>query len=366
MSYIPRPYRPLSRAKRYSIYAGAVCLLLALLSGGVLIQTETTLEKNIKEQFDERHPLKPEQKATELNDWSYEGYVATYGGGPQLIVNHSAEYPYKVLLKDVGQDKSVDSDPNNDIDVWGAKRLDGEWTKLVDDLQVDFDGDGEQDDATRGVFDAGTRVNGTYYFTGGAGEGPIDSQLYVGDSIHNLTLVGDLGLDQNSVELAYVDGTWHAFYETNATDTPCCSSSSIGHSTAPSPTGPWQDAGEVINTGYPDGYGVGDPEFLQVGDTYYLFYDHDIDHPQYFVEVQKTTDPTLQNWTNVGVITDDYAADADVRYDPKTRRLLMVNEYENGTIDKAIGWRLGPKVGEYTFNPEDQQKALTNTTTSSG
>lgn len=225
------------------------------------------------------------------------------------------------------------------------------WTKIADDVQDQF---GNQISTQGGTnFNWGRKVNGTYYLYQSRQD--TSMYLYTGTDLANLTNHGQV-LDESDGGGFYDDfgdndpntGLWHMYYEAGTVTGP--SGDALGHATSVDGFTWVKQPNLALDLG-PTGWKTGDPDLIKVNDTYHMFIDNTVQHPNYRIAWATSTD--LYNWTlQEHAITSFPGGDATVRYLPDTDEFFMYQEYrgttgpnENEAGRKGIGYATAPASG---------------------
>lgn len=123
--------------------------------------------------------------------------------------------------------------------------------------------------------------------------------------------------------------TWHLYYEAEG-EVPYDggpTSNALGHSTSTNGLDSWEDQGNVVDLSDFEEH-TGDPEVIQVGETYFMFIDWSVDHPDYRQAVM--TSPDLYDWELQGQVTFERGGDFTVRYIPDRGDFVALAEFGPG------------------------------------
>jgi hypothetical protein len=258
------------------------------------------------------------------DSWSYRGRLREFTGGQArgtndtvMFVDMDREYPYTLSTLDVG------TDPVGHY--WWRSRDFESWEQVCvyDDHPTDEWGAGTNYQFGRVAPDGSYRIYGSY--------NDDVTDLWTGPDICSLERVGEVHPNPDCGGFYEPDtGTWHLYYETEG-EIPYeggPTANALGHSTSPTGTGgDWEDHGKIVDLSDVPEH-TGDPEVIQVGDTYFMFIDWTANHPDYRQAVM--TSPDLHEWTLQGQVTFEMGGDFTVRYIPDRGEFVALAEFAPG------------------------------------
>jgi hypothetical protein len=270
----------------------------------------------------EQRDLRLRVQETPLWDsWTYQGLLRDFTDGQAagtndtvMFVDMDEEYPYKMSALDTG--------PN--IHYWWQSRDFENWEQICqyDDHPTDSWGGGTNFQFGRVDKDGQFRIYSSF--------NDDVTTLWKGEDVCSLERIGEVHPNPDSGGFYEPEtDTWHLYYEAEG-EVPYNggpTSNALGHSTSTSGTDGWEDQGNVVDLSEMDEH-TGDPEVIQVGDTYFMFIDFSINHPDYRQAVM--TSPDLYDWTFQGQVTHEKGGDFTVRYIPDRGDFVALAEFGPG------------------------------------
>lgn len=259
--------------------------------------------------------------ASRWTDWSEpEPLVGVYD--PVLFVEPGRASPYRLLVDD--GDGRMDLYESRDFETF---RL------VAEDLEGD---------EFASNFNWGRQVDGVYYLFRTVGE--ERTELWTGRSLTDLTNRGVV-LNESDTGGFYdpETETWHLYYEQKF-GAEGENGDALGHAVSTDALH-WDRRPLALDV-RGEGWQTGDPDVVQVDDTYYLFVDETTEHPRYHVQV--AVSENLSSFTPLGRVTDACGGDPVVRYLPDRGEFVMLTEYTGPDI-RGVGVRTsaGPGAGPY-------------------
>lgn len=258
------------------------------------------------------------------DSWSYRGLLREFTNGQAqgtndtvMFVDMDREYPYTLSALDVGASPTAH--------YWWRSEEFQEWetVHVYDDHPTDDWGAGTNYQFGRVAPDGSFRIYSSF--------NDDVTTLWEGPDVSSLERVGEVHPDPDCGGFYEPDtGTWHLYYETEG-EIPYeggPTANALGHSTSPTGLGgDWADQGKIIDLSDVDEH-TGDPEVIQVGETYFMFIDWTANHPDYRQAV--LTSPDLHDWTFHGQVTDEMGGDFTVRYIPDREEFVALAEFGPG------------------------------------
>lgn len=285
--------------------------------------------------------------------WSFQDQGLNVGGyDPVLFVEPQGPYHYMYVGDGGERDTLIPDNGVKGQDLYRSEDL-KTWTKVADDVK---DQHGNIISTTLGTnFNWGRKVGGTYYLYQSRSDTAM--HLYTGKDLSKLTYRGQV-LDESDAGGFYDEATqtWHMYYESGNISGP--SGDALGHATSKDGIH-WTKSNKfALNlgpSGANTGWKTGDPDIIKVNDTYHMFIDNTINHPDYRIAWATSTD--LTNWElKEHAITHWPGGDAVVRYLPETNEFMMYQEFRGkGGGRKGIGYAIAPANGFGTSQAEDPE-----------
>lgn len=280
-----------------------------------------------------------------IDFWSFSDQGLSVGAfDPVLFVDPDSQYQY-MYVGDGNEDGN-----GKGQDLYRSTDLRG-WTKIADNVK---DQNGTTISTEGGTnFNWGRKVNGTYYLYQSRQDTAM--HLYTGTDLANLTYRGQV-LDESDAGGFYDDttNTWHMYYESGNISGP--SGDALGHATSTDGINWTKQPNLALNfgpSGDNTGWKTGDPDIIKVNDTYHMFIDNTVNHPNYRIAWATSTD--LYTWElQEHAITHWPGGDAVVRYLPESDEFIMYQEYRGaGSGRKGIGYATAPAKGFVTSEAID-------------
>jgi hypothetical protein len=235
-----------------------------------------------------------------------------------MFVDMDDEYPYTMSALD------TDGDP---VHKWWRSKDFQEWEQICayDDHPTDEWGAGTNYQWGQVAPDGQFRIYSSF--------NDDVTTLWEGPDVCNLERIGEVHPNPDSGGFYEPDtDTWHLYYEAEG-EVPYDggpTSNALGHSTSTSGLDNWEDRGNIVDLSEFDEH-TGDPEVIQVGDTYFMFIDWSVDHPDYRQAVMTSSD--LYDWELHGQVTFEEGGDFTVRYIPDRSDFVALAEFgPNGGV----------------------------------
>ena len=253
------------------------------------------------------------------DSWSYRGRLREFTDGQAagtndtvMFVDMDDEYPYTMSALDVRNDPAHKWWRSKDFEEW-------EEICVYDDHPTDSWGGGTNYQFGRVAPDGTYRIYGSY--------NDDVTDLWTGPDVCSLERVGEVHPNPDCGGFYEPDtNTWHLYYEAEG-EIPYeggPTANALGHSTSISGTGDWENQGNIVDLSDFEEH-TGDPEVIQVGDTYFMFIDWTADHPDYRQAVMTSSD--LHEWELHGQVTFEMGGDFTVRYIPDRGDFLALAEF---------------------------------------
>jgi len=256
------------------------------------------------------------------DSWSYRGLLTEFTDGRAtgtndtvLFVDMEEEYPYTMSALDTRGDPAH---------LWWRSRDFEDWEEICvyDDHPTDDWGAGTNYQFGRVAPDGQFRIYSSF--------NDDVTTLWEGPDVCSLERVGEVHPNPDCGGFYEPDtDTWHLYYEAEG-EIPYeggPTSNALGHSTSTSGLDNWEDHGNIVDLSDVDEH-TGDPEVIQVGDTYFMFIDWAVDHPDYRQAVMTSSD--LYDWELHGQVTYEMGGDFTVRYVPDRGDFVALAEFGPG------------------------------------
>jgi len=254
------------------------------------------------------------------DSWSYRGRLREFTDGQArgtndtvMFVDMDEEYPYTLSTLDVGASPTAH--------YWWRSRDFESWEEICvyDEHPTDDWGAGTNYQFGRVAPDGTYRIYGSY--------NDDVTDLWTGPDVCSLERVGEVHPNPDCGGFYEPDtDTWHLYYEAEGRipydGGP--TANALGHSTSTNGLDGWEDQGKIVDLSDFDEH-TGDPEVIQIGDTYFMFIDWTADHPDYRQAVMTSSD--LYDWELHGQITFEMGGDFTVRYIPDREDFLALAEF---------------------------------------
>jgi hypothetical protein len=283
--------------------------------------------------------------------WVYQGRLREVTDGQAqattdsvMFVDMDAEYPYK-----------ISGLQGFDGHVWWQSEDFENWEEVCAyrEHPTDSWGGGTNYQFGRFESDGSIRIYGSF--------NDDATSLWRGEDVCSLERQGEVHPNPDSGGFYEPEtDTWHLYYEAEG-EIPYNggpTSNALGHSTSSSGTNldDWEDQGNIVDLSEMDEH-TGDPEVIQVGDTYFMFIDFSINHPDYRQAVLTSED--LYDWTFQGQASRERGGDFTVRYIPDRGDFVALAEFAPGgglSVFTSPGpvspLRATLSLGEETFTAE--------------
>jgi len=256
------------------------------------------------------------------DSWTYQGLLTDVTNGQAtgtndtvMFVDMDDEYPYTMSALDVRGDPVHKWWQSEDFENW-------EQICAYDDHPTDAWGAGTNYQFGRVAPDGSFRIYSSF--------NDDVTTLWEGPDVCSLERVGEVYPNPDCGGFYEPDtDTWHLYYEAEG-EIPYeggPTANALGHSTSTSGTDGWEDHGNIVDLSDFDEH-TGDPEVIQVGDTYFMFIDWTANHPDYRQAVM--TSPDLYDWTLHDQVTYEMGGDFTVRYIPDREEFVALAEFGPG------------------------------------